>query len=120
MYDDIEKAARDPYYRMLYTNNQVQKDLESTFKRMRVGQDEKPKSKQQADEQAKVICTHLNTKGLLTRSDYLLGLRYVRARSGRPPSGRGWRRPAPTISRSSTARGRGATGSAPCSAARSP
>ena len=77
IHNDLERAARDPWYRMTY-------EAERTHEAIMRGhgprptETEKKPVKKEKDEEAKLICTELNRQGLLDRGDYLLGLRFVR------------------------------------------
>ena len=75
-YDDINKAANDLHYRILHEDQKIRESLMKP--RLPPEQKKKEEPPPPADEKSKVICTELHRQRLMSRDDYLLGLRYVR------------------------------------------
>jgi hypothetical protein len=75
IHNDLDRAARDPYYRALYEGERMVESVSKTrFPHEKINKQQK----KEKDEESKVICTRLHQVGLMSRSDYLLGLRFVR------------------------------------------
>lgn len=73
-YDDIDKAARDLNYRILHEDQKIRESL----MKPRIPPEQAKPEKKPADEKSKVICTELHRQHLMSRDDYMLGLRFVR------------------------------------------
>lgn len=88
IHNDLERASRDPYYRFLYEGERAHERTMKSFPRVPNDWEAKKKKKEEEErkrkrevareDEATVICTQLHQEGFLTRSDYLLGQRYVR------------------------------------------
>lgn len=74
-HNNLERAAQDPMYRLMYESDRTQEAIKNLYGPPKK-EEQKPVKKKA--EEAKVICTELHRQGLFDRSDYLLGLRYVR------------------------------------------
>lgn len=79
-HNDLEKAARDPNYRILYEGEKQQEAMDAVHRRRFPSEDTNKKKKKSKEEEGTVICTELHRQGLLAREDYLLSYRHLRER----------------------------------------